>query len=191
LTCFEHFSDISPEINPVMEYLFEFLKIVAPSVVVFLTAFFLIKTYLEKTSERQIKEIKAESNKTILPLRLQAYERVVLYLERISPNNLVMRVYQSGMSGRLLQADLVKAIREEYEHNMTQQVYVSVNTWVLLKNAKEETIRLINVAASQVHPDASGIELSQVIFETAAKLEKLPTDIAINYAKAEAQKLFS
>lgn len=173
-----------------MEYLFEFLKIVAPSVVVFLTAFFLIKMYLEKASDKQVKEMKAEANKTILPLRLQAYERVVLYLERISPNNLVMRVYQSGMSGRLLQADLVKVIREEYEHNMTQQVYVSANTWILLKNAKEETIRLINVAASQVHPDASGIELSQVIFETAAKLEKLPTDIAITYAKTEAQKLF-
>ncbi|MFZ5554953.1 MAG: hypothetical protein ACOZCO_17720 [Bacteroidota bacterium] len=174
-----------------MEYLFEFLKIVAPSVVVFLTAFFLIKMYLEKTAERQMKEIKAEANKTILPLRLQAYERVVLYLERIAPNNLVMRVYKAGMSARLMQADMVKAIREEYEHNMTQQVYVSPNTWILLKNAKEETVRLINVAASHVHPEASGIELSQAIFEATAKMDKLPTDVAINYAKTEVQKLFS
>lgn len=174
-----------------MDLLFDLLKIIIPCIVVFLTSYLLIRDYLKTSVDRQLKEIKAEAQKTILPLRLQAYERMVLYLERISPNSLVMRTYKAGMSARLLQADLVKAIRDEYEHNMTQQVYVSQSSWVLLKNAKEEITRLINVAAAKLPPDANGIELSQSIFEIASKIDKLPTEIAINFVRNEAQKLFN
>jgi hypothetical protein len=173
-----------------MEDLIELFKILLPSVVVFLTCYLIIRKYLDNTMNQQQNEWKTEAQKTILPLRLQAYERVVLYLERISPNSLVMRTYKPGMSAKLLQSELVKAIRDEYEHNMTQQVYVSTNTWILLRNAKEEITRLINVSAAHLGPDANGIELSQIIFESAARVDKLPTDIAISYAKGEVQKLF-
>lgn len=174
-----------------MEDFLELLKIVLPSAVVFLTAYLILKKYLESNVTRQMKEIKAETQKTILPLRLQAYERIVLYLERISPNNLIMRVYKPGMSAKLLQAELTRSIREEYEHNMTQQVYVSHNSWILLKNAKEETIRMINVAGAGLGPEATGLELSAVIFEMGQRSDKMPSDVAINFAKAEVQKLFS
>lgn len=174
-----------------MEQLENILFITVPGIMVFLTCYLLIKRYFESNVDRQLKELKAETQKTVLPLRLQAYERVVLYLERISPGSLIMRVYKPGMSSKLLQTELTRVIREEYEHNMTQQIYVSVNSWTLLKNAKEETIRLINISAANLSPDASGLELSQTIFELSAKLEKLPSDIAIGYAKAEVHKLFN
>ena len=174
-----------------MEEFIELLKILLPSVVVFLTVYLVIRKYFDQQTKTQMKEIRAEAHKTILPLRLQAYERVVLFLERISPGSIVMRTYKPGMSAKLLQAELVRTIREEYEHNMTQQVYVSTNTWALVRNAKEEITRLINVSATHLGPDANGIELSQIIFETSAKIDKLPTDVAITYAKNEIQKLFS
>lgn len=174
-----------------MEQLEDILLITVPGLLVFLSCYLLVKRYFESNVDRQIKELKAETQKTLLPLRLQAYERVVLYLERISPNSIVMRVYKPGMSSKLLQMELTRTIREEYEHNMTQQIYVSVNAWTLLKNAKEETIRLINISSAQISPDASGLELSQMIFENSAKLEKLPSDIAIGFAKAEVHKFFN
>ncbi|MBX7093715.1 MAG: hypothetical protein K1X56_03260 [Flavobacteriales bacterium] len=173
-----------------MEDFLDLLKIILPSAIVFLTAYLLFKQYLEKSAERQLKEIQAETQKTVLPLRLQAYERVVLFLERISPNNLLMRTYKPGMSAKLFQAELVRVIREEYEHNMTQQVYVSHNCWILLKNAKEETIRMINIAGANLGNDATGLELSAAIFEIGQKIDKMPSDQAINFAKNEVQKLF-
>lgn len=170
------------------------LVAILPSVVVFLTCFLLIKRYLEhiekKNSVDHTAEIKKESMKIMLPLRLQAYERVILYLERISPNSLVMRTYKAGMSARLLQADLVKAIREEYEHNMTQQVYVSSGAWAMVRQSKEEMIKLINISAGHLPGDASALDLSQIILENCAKIDKMPTDIAISYVKNEIHKLF-
>ncbi|HRE75876.1 MAG TPA: hypothetical protein PLR45_14415 [Flavobacteriales bacterium] len=181
-----------------MEAIADLLKIMIPALIVMGTAYFLIarqqeqfKQFLDTKTANKLAELKAESNKTTLPLRLQAYERVILYLERISPNNMIMRVYKPGMSSKLLQAELTRTIREEYEHNMTQQVYVSHNCWLLLKNAKEETIRMINVAAAGIPGDASGLELSAAVFEIGQKIDKMPTDIAINFAKNEVQKLFS
>lgn len=177
-----------------METIDLILVAILPSVVVFLTCFLLIKRYLEYIEKKQNVDkdlvLKTETLKTVLPLRLQAYERVILYLERISPNSIVMRTYQAGMSARLMQAELVKAIRDEYAHNMTQQVYVSANCWTLVKSAKEEMIKLVNLSAGKVAADASGLELSQVILESAAQLEKAPTDIAIIYTKAEIHKMF-
>src|SRR5687767_8976984 len=105
----------------------EVLKILLPCLVVAGTAYFLIDKHLRNEDRKRASQFRAESQKTTLPLRLQAYERVVLYLERIAPNSIIMRTYKTGMSARLLQADLVKAIREEYEHNMAQQIYLSAN----------------------------------------------------------------
>lgn len=177
-----------------METIDLILVAILPSVVVFLTSYLLIKRYLDHLDKKgpsdQMFQLKSEAQKTILPLRLQAYERMILYLERINPNSLVMRTYKAGMSAKLLQVDMTKAIREEYEHNMTQQVYVTPASWSMLKQAKEETIKLINLSAGHLHPDASALDLSQIILENCAKIDKLPTDIAISFAKSEVQKLF-
>jgi hypothetical protein len=177
-----------------METIDLILVAILPSVVVFLTSYLLIKRYIDhldkKGPSEHMFQLKSESQKTTLPLRLQAYERVVLYLERINPNSLVMRTYKAGMSAKLLQAEMTKSIRDEYEHNMTQQVYVSPASWAMLKQAKEETIKLINLSSGHLSADASALDLSQIILENCAKIDKLPTDIAISFAKSEVQKLF-
>jgi hypothetical protein len=173
-----------------MDEFFEILKIILPALIVFLTAFYLIKKFFDRESQKRLEEIRMGNRKTILPIRLQAYERIVLYLERIAPNSIVMRIYEPGMSAKLLQAALVKAIRDEFEHNMSQQIYVSEAAWIMTKQAKEETIKLINISAGKVKPDATGIDLSQVIFELAAQLDKLPSEIASSYLKKEIQKHF-
>lgn len=70
-------------------------------------------------------------------LRLQAAERFALYLERINPGRLVMRLHRSGMTAAMLQNEILRTIREEFDHNLSRQVYVSEGAWELIKNARQ------------------------------------------------------
>lgn len=169
------------------------LVAIMPSVVVFLTAFYAIRHFLgARAKERQMErlaESRTEDRKQVLPLRLQAYERFTLFLERIQPGTLVLRVHRGSMGARDLQAALVATIREEFEHNVTQQIYVSDKAWQKVKQAKEETIRLVNMSFEQVG-DGSGSDLSRRIFENSARLTHTPSQEGLVALKDEVRRLF-
>ncbi len=171
-----------------MEEFIDLLKYTVPSVVVFAVTFFMMKTFFEREKKLREEENKVQARKDYVPLRIQAYERAALYLERIDPNNLIMRVHSPGMSANRLHGELLKTIREEYNHNMVQQIYISQRAWSQLKRAKEESIKIINMAAQQMKEHSSGVDLSSAIFEIVANLEKLPTEIALEKVKADFQK---
>ncbi|MEW6469319.1 MAG: hypothetical protein AB1458_10355 [Bacteroidota bacterium] len=173
-----------------MHIALQVLIALVPSLAIFATSYFMMKSFIENETRRRQQEIKFGNKELITPVRLQAYERVVLFLERISPNSLVMRVFKNGMSGKLLQAELIKSIRGEYEHNMSQQVYMSNQAWELVKTAKEETIKLINIAGSNVPDTASGLEFANAVIDIAGQLKKLPTQVAIEALKLELSKEF-
>lgn len=165
-----------------------------PSVVVFLTSFFLIKNFLgerssERTSER-LHAIRQDDHRQVLPMRLQAYERLTLFLERISPGTLVLRVHKSNMSTRMLHGAVIATIREEFEHNVTQQLYVSDKAWSKVKKAKEETIRLMNLSFEQTGENPSGTEFSQRVFENMSRLTHTPSQEALIALKEEARRMF-
>lgn len=166
------------------------LVAVLPSIVVFLTAFYLIKQFMSARASERLAEMKKDDHKQVLPLRLQAYERITLLLERIQPGPLVLRVHASSMDARDLQQALVTTIREEYEHNVTQQVYVSDRAWARVKQAKEETIRLVNLSFDQVGDGPSATELSRKIFENVARLSHTPSQEALVAIKEEVRRLF-
>jgi hypothetical protein len=147
------------------------------------------KKFIEKDVQFRVMEDKAARQKESLPLKLQAYERLVLFLERIAPNSILVRVHRGGMSAQQLQADLVSTIRAEFEHNLSQQIYVSENAWDEVKNAKEDMIRIVNNAFNHVGNNASGIQMSSSVFEQVLKLENLPTQKAIDFLKTEAKRL--
>jgi hypothetical protein len=123
-------------------------------------------------------------------MRLQAYERIVLFLERIAPDNLLMRVSSPGISSSKLQSELVKTIRSEFDHNISQQVYISAHSWHLVKSAKEETIKIINLAYSKVGQQSKAIELSKEIFRQLSELEGTPSETALTYIRKEIHKTF-
>lgn len=173
-----------------MDALFNVLIAVLPSAIVFLTAFFFLKKMTENEYRKQMLEFKSNNQKNIIPLRLQAYERISIFLERIHPNAMIMRVFKQGMSARLLQAELLKNIRTEYEHNVAQQIYMSKPVWDSVKAAKEETIKIINIAAARVGDDASGADLSKMIIDMSNQLEKIPSDFALEILKREVKTLF-
>jgi hypothetical protein len=173
-----------------MEDFLEILKYVLPSGVVFATAYFLLKAFLDNGNQKKMIEMKMSNQTATMPVRLQAYERVILLLERISPGSLVMRVTQPGMTAFQLQTALIQNIRDEFEHNLAQQIYFSSTAWELAKNAKEETIKLVNIAASKLNESATALDLGSVIFEMSAKTDKLPVTSAIEYIKKEVRQLF-
>jgi len=129
--------------------------------------------------------IAIEKFKMLYPLRLQAYERLVLFLERIELSNLVMRNNTGNVKYNQLHATLLNAVLEEYEHNVAQQIYVTENTWNLTKQAKEETINILNIAANELEKDNSGADLSRKIFEKMMLIPKSPSQIALDYIRQE------
>lgn len=189
------------EKKELMSDLLEILKYILPSGVVLLTAWLLLKSFLNTQEEIQKKELKSkleelqlkmkqEDKKYVTPIRLQAFERVVLFLERISPQSLIFRVQKPGQKVFQLQNALLKSIRDEYEHNLSQQLYITKESWAMVKAAREEVVKIINTAAADVKPDDESLELSRRIFESVVGEEKLPTDRAIEMLKKEIQRLF-
>jgi hypothetical protein len=126
-----------------------------------------------------------ENKRTFFPLQVDATQRLVLFLERIAPNNMVMRLNNPGLPARAFQQLLLENIRSEYEHNLAQQIFVSPEAWNMIRSSKEELVKIINIAAQQLPPTATCLDLSRGIFEITAQLKSQPTERAINYLKAE------
>lgn len=172
-----------------MDPLFEIIKILLPSAIVFLTAYYLVKNFLDHESRKRIVDLKLANQTVITPIRLQAYERVILFLERINPTGMVMRLNKTGSAANF-QGELLKTVRSEFEHNLSQQIYMSSKSWDAVVKAKEETIKLINVASVRVTPDSTAMELAQAIVSVASQLTELPTKAAIDFIKKEIGKEF-
>lgn len=130
------------------------------------------------------------SNDLAVKLRLQAAERFVLYLERIEPGRLVMRSHQNGMSAKMLQNEMLKSIREEFDHNLSQQIYISENAWNLIKGAKDEMTKFITATGEGMNGDATSIDFSRKIFLAASGVEKLPGEVALEFLRHETNQLF-
>ncbi len=173
-----------------MEALFEVLKYTLPSLVVFATAYFLIKSHLEAEERKRVLEYKSKNQNLITPIRLQAYERLSLFLERISPNSLIFRVQIPNMKAADLQKELLGLIRVEFEHNLSQQIYITKEAWQVIKSAKEQVIKIINSSADKVDANAPALLLSKTILENTIKAGASPTDIAIEFIKKEASTFF-
>ena len=171
--------------------IFELLKYTIPALIVFLTAYFLLTRYMQKEATAKAIEMRLKRDKEITMLRLQAYERLALFLERIGPASVISRVRTPDMICTELQYAMVRSIREEYEHNLSQQVYVSSATWNLIVAAKDEIIKTVNLIGQQLPPDASAGQLINAIFTGISRTNApLPTEQALEVLKAECRELF-
>jgi len=170
--------------------LLEILKYTLPSLIAFLTAYLLVGSMLKHDEKRRRFEMIIQNQKFITPIRLQAYERITILLERISPESLVMRLNEPTATCQQLQADLLAAIRAEFEHNFSQQIYLSPEAWEIIKVAKNNTIKLINLAADRVEDNAPSIQLSRTILEMMMESEQSPVAGAIAFLKKEMQQFF-
>ncbi len=159
-----------------------------PAVIVFLTAWYILKEFFKQENMKRQFQLLEEKQKISLPVRLQAYERIILLLERITPGSLVMRVHKPNLSVKQFQQLLAQSIRDEFDHNLSQQLYISIEAWEKVKGAKEEMLRQINTAAARLPEDATSTDLSKKILEMS--VEKSATRKALDFIKTEARKVF-
>jgi hypothetical protein len=168
-----------------MEIITDILKNTIPALIVFLTAWILLRNMIRNDQDRRRQEIILQGARTVTPIKLQAYERIVLFLERISLESLLVRVSSPDMTISQLQSALLTTIRSEFEHNLSQQIYMSPQAWEVVKNARSNTIKMINSEAEKMKGDAAGIDLSRQLLAKVMELEKEPTRAAIDYIKNE------
>jgi guanylate kinase len=133
-----------------MDLLVEFGKIILPAAAVMYAMYLTIKMFMQKEWQSQKIMLSQKSTETILPIRLQAYERMCLFLERISPNNLIVRLNNREYNAAQFQHVLLSEVREEYNHNLSQQVYMSDEAWNMVRRAMEDLVVKINQAGSEV-----------------------------------------
>lgn len=119
----------------------------------------------EFSSFKKENENKKPADPETLKLRLQAYERLTLLSERISLQNLISRVHNAGLSSRQMQASLIDSIKQEYDYNVSQQIYVSPEVWKAINNLKEQNIYIVNQLGSTLPLQASGLDLNKQIVD--------------------------
>ena len=160
------------------------------SISIIIIVYLFLKRQSQKEQVNIEVELKKQRQEFFLPNRVDAYERAILLMERLHPNSLVMRLNNPSLPAKIMQTEYLKTVREEFDHNITQQLFISPIAWKLLRDSKEELVKLINLAASQLPENATAIELSAKIFELVAQLEKLPSEVATEFLKKEFQELF-
>jgi hypothetical protein len=168
-----------------METLYDILKITIPALLVFLTAWVLIRNLIKNDQDKRRQELILQNSRTVMPIKLQAYERIVLFLERISLESLLVRVSSPGITAAQLHSALLTTIRSEFEHNLSQQIYMSPQAWEVVRNARSNMIKIINGEYEKAPTPTTGMEFSQRLLGSIMGMEKEPTRAAIDYLKGE------
>jgi hypothetical protein len=170
--------------------LLDILKFTVAGVGVVWVAFYLFKPYLDKNERLQILELKRSADKQTLPLRLQAYERVVLFIERINPASLLVRLNGAGFSAAELHHQAVQEVSTEYQHNITQQIYVSSRAWAVVRRLKDDTVNLLNSTLRALPENASGLDFSRALLTHLSQLEDNPYETAASMIRKDLEELF-
>lgn len=174
-----------------MELFFELLKYTVPSLVVFATAYFLLKLYLDDRLRQELAAQRSESLKITLPLRLQAYERLVLLCDRVSVPNTLLRIRMPGMTVGELRGALLLAISQEFDHNTSQQLFVSDTLWQIITLAKNDTLNFVSETAPDLDLKADAGELVNALLK---EIEQQRGNTMLNKAiiavRTEAGQLF-
>jgi len=173
-----------------MNTVLEIVKLTIPGLIVFATAYFVLKQYLDNQRSLKQLELKQNQQSTTTPLRLQAYERFSLLCERIALPSLMMRIQKNEMTAGQFRASLMLAIQQEYEYNITQQVYISEQLWEIIKIARDDSINTISLASEMVNNDAPSQELAEAIMSILEKRGVTAIDKALQAIKKEAAILF-
>ena len=168
----------------------EILKYILPALVVLLTAYLLIDKLLRSEDKRRNYELSKLASSTVIPIRLRAYERLILVLERTSPSNLIVNVAKPGMTNIELHTQLLATIRQEFSHNFSQQIYVSDDVWNAMRAAQESLLRLVNSTAADCIPNDSASILAELIIQVYNSSENTPSELAMAKLKMEVRKHF-
>ena len=173
-----------------MEPVFTVILCLGVALLVFSATYLVLNRMLQNEDRKRGIELLSNTRNITIPMRLQAYERLILFLERISPDVMIMRVKNEAVTNADLHLLLLKTIRSEFQHNISQQLYVGSQTWESIKQAKEEVAALINDAAKDLKPTDAAIGITKAIFDKLVELGESPTGAALEALKKEARQMF-
>lgn len=174
-----------------LSVLLEIVKLTVPALIVFLTVRALLKEYLGKQYDLRLLEQQKERRQQTIPMKLQAYERLSLLCERINLPSLLVRVRQEGMSARELHLVMLSTIQQEYEHNITQQIYVSEKLWDIIQIARDDAVQMLSLTLESTGPEATGREFGKTLLELIQKRGPSALDKAQLAIKKEAAIVLS
>ena len=169
--------------------LLEIVKITVPALVVFFTVYWLFKKFIEGQYHMEMLKFQQSQGKRSFPVKLKAFERLTLMLDRMSVPQLLLRLRNSKMSGEDLQDALIIAVQKEYEHNVAQQVYISDKLWEIIKLAKDEVLHLISRAGDQANKSSTAADFSASLMDLYRKQQVDPVQTALSAIKKEAKLL--
>lgn len=183
---------LTTKMNPYLAALLEILKYVLPAIVMLGFTYMIVQKFLVSELSRKQIALLHESQNVTIPLRLQAYERLTLFIERIQTRQLVPRVYITGMTSGELRQAMVLAINTEWEHNLSQQIYVSRQVWETVKHMREQELALIHGLAQNLKPDSPAKDLQRSIADYLSDQEgDSPGAIALAVIAEEAKRVLS
>ena len=160
------------------------------TIVVLIFGFWMIQHAQFRNEEKKRQwELKRESQKAVSPIRLRAYERLALLLERTKPEHMLMGLDLSSMTVPQLQQYLLQTIRAEFDHNQSQQVYVSTEVWDMIINARDQMAAFVIAMTAQLPKDATAQMYAQTLLTAYSSNGTTPTDKALEELKNEAQTL--
>lgn len=165
------------------------IALLFPLIIVFLFVYFMLKSFFDQFEKQRKQELRVKFSEETLPLRLQAYERIILLMERMKPESMVMRMAKPNMNTIDLQRALLENIREEYEHNLSQQIYLSSEAWAMVVAARQSMVQLVSSTAAEEKPDALYMEYATSLLEEYASISDDPLTLAIQFVQKEAKEI--
>ena len=172
-----------------MEEVLEILKYILPALIVFATVYFILKRYLNMQYSTQVLKYRQEIAKNTLPIKLKAYERMAMFCERISLNNLSYRLSSQNSDAKSLGTAMLIAIQQEFEHNMSQQVYISEKLWQIITLAKDQMQNVITMAAADTPIGNSPAAIVQKTPELLQKMGGDPVETAKRAIRKEIETI--
>lgn len=169
-----------------LDRIIELLSYTIPSIITGMVAYYFFVNHT-KNEERKMKlSILKENQKLSLPIRLQAYERMALFLERMNPSNLLLRVSSVNNDKNAYAISIINAIEQEFEHNLSQQIYISDKCWSVIVASKNATVHLIKKIAS-LESVQNAQELREEILKTTLS-NTAPSSTALAFIKDEVRE---
>lgn len=170
------------------DQLLNLLMFAIPSLIVGAIAFLFFREHIQNEDNRRMFLIHKQLQKESLPQRLQAYERLTLFLERINPNKLLIRITPASSNKNDYEALLINSIEQEFEHNLSQQVYISESCWSIINASKSATIQLIRKVGMSDKMDTAEKLREAVLTEMMDK--SAPSNAGLSYIKKEVGELW-
>jgi hypothetical protein len=173
-----------------MSFVLEIFKLTLPALAVFMVTYYVLKQFFDNEYQKRMIDQRKESAGLITPAKMQAYERMILYLERINPSVLLVRLTTANQTASQLKTELMHAINDEFNHNIAQQLYLSPQAWKLIRIVKEQLLQIVHQCYHDIDADAPAVDLSRAILDTMIRNEEVPTDKAIDFLKKEFKLIF-